>query len=72
MIAIQITDYFILKKNSADKQFDWTSLAIWLVGFIIYRLFMNIDMVVGCTLPAMLAVGLLCVFADKIKKAAGR
>lgn len=72
MIAIQITDYFILKKNSANRQFNWTSLAIWVVGFVLYRLFMGIDTAVGCTLPAMLAVGLLCVIADKIRNKAGR
>ena len=72
MIAIQIIDYFILKKNSANRQFDWTSLVIWLVGFVLYRLFMGIDTAVGCTLPAMLAVGLLCVITNKIKNLAGR
>lgn len=69
MIAIQIADYFILKKDSSTGNFDFTSLAIWLVGFVIYRLFMKTDMAVGCTLPAMLVVGLLHVIVQKIKKA---
>lgn len=72
MIAIQIADYFILKKNYANRQFNWTGLAIWLVGFVLYRLFMGMDTAVGCTLPAMLAVGLLYVIADKIRNKAGR
>lgn len=72
MIAIQIADYFILKKNYANRQFNWTGLAIWLVGFVLYRLFMGMDTAVGCTLPAMLAVGLLYVIADIIRNKAGR
>lgn len=72
MIAIQIADYFILKKNYANRQFNWTGLAIWLVGFVLYRLFMGMDTAVGCTLPAMLTVGLLYVIADKIRNKAGR
>lgn len=72
MIAIQIADYFILKKNYANRQFNWTGLAIWLVGFVLYRLFMGMDTAVGCTLPAMLAVGLLYVITDKIRNKAGR
>lgn len=69
MIAIQIADYFVLKRDSGTKQFDWLSLVIWLIGFVIYRLFMKADMAVGCTLPAMITVGLLYIIVQKIKKA---
>lgn len=70
MIAIQITDYFILKKDSSKLSADWVNLAIWLAGFVIYRLFMNINTYAGYTLPAMLIVGILCVAIDKIKSIA--
>lgn len=69
MISIQIADYFILKKDSASKQFDWLSLIIWVIGFVIYRLFMKIDIAVGCTLPAMITVGLIYIIVQKIKRA---
>ena len=69
MIAIQIVDYFILKRDSSANSFDLTSFGIWLVGFVIYRLFMKTDMVLGCTLPAMLVVGLVHIIVQKIKGA---
>lgn len=69
MIAIQIADFFILKKNCFDKPLDISNLVIWLVGFVLYRLLMNVDTPVGYTLPAMLATFLLCIIVAKIKKA---
>lgn len=72
MTAILITDYFILKKDSTEKTADFANLAIWLVGFIIYRIFMSIDTPVGYTLPAMLIVGVICVVVNTIKKKAGK
>ena len=35
MIAILITDYFILKRESAALKFDWRNLALWLFGFMV-------------------------------------
>ncbi len=72
MIAIQIVDYFVLKRSFANRQFEWTRLIIWFVGFVLYRLFMGIDTAVGCTLPAMVTVGLLCIITEKVKNLAGR
>lgn len=69
MISIQIVDYFVLKKDSSAKSFELTSLIVWFVGFVIYRLFMKTDMALGCTLPAMLVVGLVHIVVQKIKRA---
>ncbi len=67
MIAVQIADYFILKKADAfDQSFDWKNLFIWLIGFIAYRLLMQVDTPVGNTLPDMAITILLCLIADKI------
>ena len=42
MIAVQIADYFILKKADAEKSaFQWRNLVVWLAGFIIYRILMQ-------------------------------
>ena len=67
MIAVQIADYFILKKDRCDKSFDFVNLLIWAVGFAVYRLLMRVDIPVGNTLPDMAVTVLLCVAADKIK-----
>ena len=66
MIAIMITDFFILKKDSHTKSYDRVNLVIWVVGFIIYRIFMGIDTPLGSTLPVMVATGAICVIANKI------
>ncbi len=68
MIAIQIADFFILKRDSSDRGFDLWNLAIWLAGFIIYRLLMQVDIIVGNTLPDMAITVLLCVAADAIRR----
>jgi len=66
MIAIQIADFFILKKNTESYSFNIQNLSIWLVGFIIYRVLMRVDILVGNTLPDMVITVLLCVAVDKI------
>ena len=68
MIAILITDYFILKRDSSSLCADWSNLIIWFAGFIIYRLFMNINTPVGYTLPAMVIVSVITVLVDKLRK----
>ena len=66
MIAIQIADFFILKKAPCKRAFDIKNLIIWLVGFVLYRLLMRVDIVVGNTLPDMLVTIILCLAADKL------
>lgn len=67
MIAVQIADYFILKKADAQgRSFVWKNLIIWLIGFIVYRLLMHVDTPVGNTLPDMAITILLCLIADQI------
>lgn len=71
MIAIQIADYFILKNEDGSKKpVDVMNLVLWLAGFVIYRLLMSVDTVVGYTLPAMLVTCVLCIVAYHVKKRA--
>lgn len=65
MIAIQLADFFVLKRNCENKNFSIVNLLIWLTGFIIYRIFMNIDFAVGCTLPAMTVTFLLALLKGR-------
>ncbi len=53
MIAVQIGDYFVLK-NRDDKYKCLINLIVWLAGFVIYRLLMQVDTPVGNTLPDMI------------------
>ena len=70
MIAIQIADYFFLKKaNSYDKSVNVKNLLVWLIGFICYRGLMRIETPVGNTLIDMVITILLCLIVNK--KASG-
>ena len=66
MIAIQIADTFILKKDSTKKKFNIMNLILWVIGFAIYRAFMYIDTPVGNTLPVILITILLCMIVEKM------
>ena len=67
MIAIQIADFFILRQNKETSAFSIQNLIIWLIGFVIYRLLMHVDIVVGNTLPDMLITIVICVAVSKIR-----
>ena len=66
MIAVQITTYFILKKDSFNAAFDWPNLIVWALGFVAYRLLMNVDLPVGNTLPAVAITMALCWIVNKL------
>ena len=66
MIAVQIADYFILKKADSEKNtFQWRNLIVWLAGFVIYRILMQVDTPVGNTLPDMVITVILCLIVEK-------
>ena len=66
MIAVQIADVFILRKDKKLTDFDWRNLVIWLIGFAVYRWLMTVDIPVGNTLPDMAVVIVLCLIADAV------
>ncbi|MBQ4045291.1 MAG: putative hydroxymethylpyrimidine transporter CytX [Lachnospiraceae bacterium] len=66
MIAIQIADYFILKKPAESRAFNIQNLAVWAAGFIIYRMLMRVDIIVGNTLPDMVITIILCILVHKL------
>ena len=68
MIAIQIADFFSLHRDKREESFDWRNLIIWIVGFILYRILMRVDLLVGNTLPDMVITAAICVIAGKIWK----
>lgn len=66
MIAIQIADFFILKKDTSESAVNVPNLIVWVIGFVVYRYLMNVDIPVGNTLPDMGITMLLCVIVNKI------
>ncbi len=51
-----------MPKKSA---FQWRNLVVWLAGFIIYRILMQVDTPVGNTLPDMVITVILCLIVEK-------
>ncbi len=67
MIAVQIADYFILRnRKGTDRPFGWVNLVCWLVGFIVYRLLMRVNIPIGNTLPDILITVLITAAVQKI------
>jgi putative hydroxymethylpyrimidine transporter CytX len=64
MIAVQIADYFLLHRNALKQEFSVRNLLIWLVGFICYRLLMQVDTPLGNTLPDMAVTVVLCLIVE--------
>ena len=69
MIAIQIADFFLLKRtDSLGEAVDITNAVIWVIGFVLYRILMRIDIPVGNTLPDMVITILICMIVRSIFK----
>lgn len=66
MIAIQIADYFILKADKSSKKVDMINAIIWVIGFVLYRYLMTVDIPVGNTLPDMAVTIVIAVIIGKI------
>ena len=66
MIAIQIADFFILKKDTSESVVNVPNLVVWVVGFVVYRYLMNVDIPVGNTLPDMVITIVLCIVVSAL------
>ena len=60
MVAIQIADFFFLHRDDTEKVVSLRNLILWVIGFVLYRLLMRVDLPVGNTLPDMVITALLC------------
>ena len=68
MTAILIADFFVTKNESSKKRIDFVRIAIWVVGFILYRILMKYDIPCGNTLPDMAITFVLTLIASGIQK----
>lgn len=66
MVAVQIATFFVLKKDSGDQKVSIINLLVWLIGFILYRFLMQIDIIVGNTLVDIVITISICVVVNKI------
>ncbi|WP_297689452.1 putative hydroxymethylpyrimidine transporter CytX [uncultured Anaerococcus sp.] len=68
MIAVQIADYFIIKKDVTSKDIYVKNMIIWLIGFIIYRILLKMDIIIGSTIACIVIVLILKVIVEKLIK----
>ena len=68
MIAIQIADFYILKTNKEHQKFSIKNIVIWFVGFVVYRLLMNVDVILGSTFLDVIITIIICVISVFIEK----
>ena len=68
MTAILIADFFVTKNESSKKQIDFVRIALWVLGFILYRILMKYDIPCGNTLPDMAITFVLTLVASGIQK----
>ena len=68
MTAILIADFFVTKNESSKKRIDFVRIALWHVGFILYRILMKYDIPCGNTLPDMAITFVLTLIASGIQK----
>ncbi len=68
MVSIQIADFYILKINKENQKFCIKNIVIWFIGFIIYRLLMNADVVIGSTLLTVVITMIICVMVAFVQK----
>lgn len=68
MIAILITNYYLLKTDLFDKQISISNMTSWIIGFVVYRMLMNVDIVIGYTIPSMVITMVVCVVINKFER----
>lgn len=61
MVSVLLTHYFILKGHETTKDFNWSNLIGWGIGFLLYRQFMTLDTPIGSTIPVMVVVSVLTI-----------
>ena len=65
MIAIQIADYFILKNEDFVGDYNILNIVSWIFGFIIYRLILNEEFIIGPTLLVIIITMIITIILNK-------
>ena len=72
MISVLLADFFVNKKDFSESKINFSRIAIWVFGFVMYRILMNYDIPVGNTLPDMVLTFALCIAVSKIQAAVSK
>lgn len=69
MATIMIADYFVAKNTTSGAKLNVLNGILWVIGFVLYRMFLGIDTILGSTIPVVIIMFLLCVITNSVKKA---
>lgn len=64
----QIAGFFLLKEDHSEKEIQISNMILWVIGFVLYRMLMKVDLPVGNTLPDMVITMVLCLIWGKSVK----
>jgi len=64
MATILITDYFVLRKRENTNKQSYINAVLFIIGFVIYRVFLGIDTILGSTIPVILIVFVLSIIVN--------
>lgn len=61
LFAVLLTEYFIIKNRQMRPELlvNWSALAVWALGVIMYHQFITMEFVLGATIPVLLFTSLL-------------
>lgn len=61
LFAILLTEYFIIKNRQLRTEMlvNWSALAVWVLGVVLYHLFITMNVVLGATIPVLLLTSLV-------------
>lgn len=66
MIAVLITNFYLLKKDHFEKSFSFINILSWAIGFIVYRILMSVNLAIGYTIVSMLITMIVCLVINKV------
>ncbi|MDF2874324.1 MAG: putative hydroxymethylpyrimidine transporter CytX [Sporomusa sp.] len=61
LFAILLTDYFLLGRQQVDTGLlvNWGAVLVWAIGVIMYYQFIDLDLVIGSTIPVMIITSVI-------------
>ncbi|SHI83954.1 putative hydroxymethylpyrimidine transporter CytX [Clostridium cavendishii DSM 21758] len=62
LFAVLITEYFIIKsdiKAKINMKINLGAFLVWVMGVVLYYVFIKFDLIIGATLPVMIITGVL-------------
>lgn len=66
MATILCVDWFILGNDATEMPFNGVNAVLWFVGFVLYRISMQWDIVVGNTVVVMVSLAVLSLFVHTV------